>query len=110
MDTSAALALNQTTCNQPSHGLALGWTPVESDAPFSPDASSPPTVDQSSAAELNETGSASTILPPIPPALAQPTQVATNKLSTAMVIALTIAIAIPPTLLVGAILGYLAAQ
>lgn len=33
-----------------------------------------------------------------------------NRLSTGMIIALTIAIVIPPTLLLGAILGYLAAQ
>jgi hypothetical protein len=33
-----------------------------------------------------------------------------QRMSVGMIIALTIAIAVPPTLLLGAILGYLAAQ
>lgn len=110
LDTSAALDLNQTTWNQPGQDEASAWPPYEMDGHSSLDASSPPAIEQSSAASLNETGSASTVLPAIPPAIAQPTAVAANKLSTAMVIALTIAIAVPPALLIGAILGYLAAQ
>lgn len=47
-----------------------------------------------------------------PGGVALPAQPATSasKTSTGMIIALTIAIAVPPTLLIGAILGYLAAQ
>ena len=46
------------------------------------------------------------IIPPPPPAI----NLTANRMGTGMIIALTIAIAVPPTLLLGAILGYLAAQ
>lgn len=115
MDTSTGLALNQTTWNQPSQSAALGWPPAEMDARILSDGSgsqeagrSPP-IEPPSMPGMNETGSASAFSSPILPSIAQPAVVSANKLSTAMIIALTIAIVVPPALLVGAILGYLAA-
>ncbi|MEO8270571.1 MAG: serine/threonine protein kinase, partial [Aureliella sp.] len=101
-----SLALAQATWSQSSDSEAPVWQANNDEA------SAPvrPTDQPQPLAEFNSTGSASSIRTSDPSALRPSTEANGSKLSTAMIIALTIAIAVPPTLLLGAILGYLAAQ
>lgn len=101
-----ALALAQATWNQSNDRQEQAWQSNNCDGP-----APALTIDQPQPLpEFNSTGSASSILPPKPPALRPSTDTSGSRLSTGMIIALTIAIAVPPTLLLGAILGYLAAH
>lgn len=109
-DTSPAITVNQATWNHPSDSEQQDWTSnnLQGSSPPLPAEHAP--APQMPLAEFSATGSASSILPATHTRLAAPPLATDLKLSTPMIIALTIAIAVPPTLLLGAILGYLAAQ
>ena len=101
-----ALAVAQATWSHPSESEEQAW-------PSNNDHDSRhtlPPLHEQPLAELSSTGSASSILSPKSVPLRPTTEPRGSKLSTSLIIALTIAIAVPPTLLLGAILGYLAAQ
>lgn len=101
-----SLALAQATWSQSNDSEEQAWQ-SNNDNDSAPVLSTDP---PQPLPEFNSTGSASSILSPKPPPLRPSIETSGNKLSSGMIIALTIAIAVPPTLLLGAILGYLAAQ